>query len=61
LAEDYPHIAEMDCNPVFVSASGAVVVDARVRVAPAAHGARLVRAAEHVYVLRHPLCSTWLP
>jgi acyl-CoA synthetase (NDP forming) len=36
LAEDHPSIAEMDCNPVIVSASGAVVVDARVRVAPAA-------------------------
>jgi len=36
LAEDHPHIAEMDCNPVIVSASGAVVVDARVRVAAAA-------------------------
>ncbi len=35
LVEDHPHIAEMDCNPVMVSASGAVVVDARVRVAPA--------------------------
>jgi acetate---CoA ligase (ADP-forming) len=35
LAEDHPQIAEMDCNPVIVSASGAVVVDARVRVAPA--------------------------
>jgi acyl-CoA synthetase (NDP forming) len=36
LAEDHPHIAEMDCNPVMVTDSGAVVVDARVRVAPAA-------------------------
>jgi acyl-CoA synthetase (NDP forming) len=35
LAEDHPQIAEMDCNPVIVSASGAVVVDARVRVAAA--------------------------
>ena len=35
LAEDHPHIAEIDCNPVIVSASGAVVVDARVRIAPA--------------------------
>jgi len=35
LAEDHPHIAEMDCNPVIVSTSGAVV-DARVRVALAA-------------------------
>jgi acyl-CoA synthetase (NDP forming) len=36
LAEDHPQIAEMDCNPVIVSASGAIVVDARVRVGPAA-------------------------
>ncbi len=35
LAEDHPLIAELDCNPVIVSASGAVVVDARVRVAAA--------------------------
>ena len=32
LAEDHPQIAELDCNPVIVTASGAVVVDARVRV-----------------------------
>lgn len=32
LAEDHPRIAEMDCNPVIVTATGAVVVDARVRV-----------------------------
>ena len=36
LAEDHPEIAEMDCNPVIVGVSGATVVDARVRVAPAA-------------------------
>jgi acetate---CoA ligase (ADP-forming) len=33
LAENHPRIAEMDCNPVIVSATGAVVVDARIRVA----------------------------
>ncbi|MBV8717889.1 MAG: acetate--CoA ligase family protein, partial [Chloroflexi bacterium] len=32
LAEDHPAIAELDCNPVIVSQSGAIVVDARVRV-----------------------------
>jgi acetyl coenzyme A synthetase (ADP forming)-like protein len=32
LAEDHPRIAEADCNPVIVTATGAVVVDARVRV-----------------------------
>jgi acyl-CoA synthetase (NDP forming) len=36
LADEHPHVAELDCNPVIVSASGAIVVDARVRVAPAA-------------------------
>jgi acetate---CoA ligase (ADP-forming) len=33
LAEDHPHIAEMDCNPVIVGVSDVVVVDARIRVA----------------------------
>jgi len=32
LADDHPTIAELDCNPVIVHASGAVVVDARIRV-----------------------------
>jgi acyl-CoA synthetase (NDP forming) len=32
LVEDHPEIAELDCNPVIVSASGAVIVDSRVRV-----------------------------
>jgi acyl-CoA synthetase (NDP forming) len=45
LSDDHPNIAELDCNPVVVSASGAVVVDARVRIEPAAPrrplGARL--------------------
>jgi acyl-CoA synthetase (NDP forming) len=36
LADDHPTIIEVDCNPVIVSRSGAVVVDARVRVARAA-------------------------
>jgi acetyl coenzyme A synthetase (ADP forming)-like protein len=35
LADDLPDVAEVDCNPVLVSASGAVIVDARVRVARA--------------------------
>lgn len=36
LIEDHPEIAELDCNPVIVSPSGAVIVDSRVRVsAPA--------------------------
>jgi len=32
LAEDLPDVAELDCNPVLASASGAMVLDARVRV-----------------------------
>jgi acetyl coenzyme A synthetase (ADP forming)-like protein len=35
LAEALPHVAELDLNPVVVHPSGATVVDARVRVAPA--------------------------
>jgi acetyl coenzyme A synthetase (ADP forming)-like protein len=35
LAEDHPQIIEIDCNPVIVSAAGALVVDARIRVAAA--------------------------
>jgi acetyl coenzyme A synthetase (ADP forming)-like protein len=35
LAENHPELAELDCNPVIVGADGAVVVDARVRVAEA--------------------------
>lgn len=31
----HPQIAEIDCNPVTVSAGGAVILDARVRAAPA--------------------------
>ncbi|HTT87427.1 MAG TPA: acetate--CoA ligase family protein, partial [Acidimicrobiales bacterium] len=33
LAEDLPEIAEADCNPVIAGPTGAVVVDARLRVA----------------------------
>jgi hypothetical protein len=33
LAAARPEIAELDCNPVIVSPHGAVVVDARIRVA----------------------------
>jgi acetyl coenzyme A synthetase (ADP forming)-like protein len=34
LAEDLPQVIEMDCNPVKVSQSDAVILDARIRVAP---------------------------
>jgi hypothetical protein len=33
LATDLPEVAELDLNPVMVSPNGAVVVDARVRLA----------------------------
>jgi acetyl coenzyme A synthetase (ADP forming)-like protein len=36
MADAHPEIVEMDCNPVIVLDSGAVVVDARVRVRPPA-------------------------
>jgi acetyl coenzyme A synthetase (ADP forming)-like protein len=32
MVEAHPEVAEMDCNPVIVSAGGAVIVDARIRV-----------------------------
>jgi len=32
LAEDHSNVAEVDCNPVIVTGSGAIVVDARIRV-----------------------------
>ena len=32
LVAAHPEIAELDCNPVIVSPSGALVVDARVRI-----------------------------
>lgn len=34
LAADFPQVAEVDCNPIIVSPTGALVVDARVRLAP---------------------------
>ena len=36
MVEAHPEIAELDCNPVKVLPDGAVVVDARVRIEPAA-------------------------
>jgi acyl-CoA synthetase (NDP forming) len=32
LVEDVPEIAELDCNPVVATPTGAVVLDARIRV-----------------------------
>jgi acyl-CoA synthetase (NDP forming) len=34
LAEHVPEVAELDCNPVIVSRSGAIVVDVKVHLAP---------------------------
>jgi acetyl coenzyme A synthetase (ADP forming)-like protein len=34
MVERHPEIAEMDCNPVIVRPEGAVIVDARIRIAP---------------------------
>ena len=39
LVDAHPEIVELDCNPVIAHPAGAVVVDARVRVAPAAPAA----------------------
>jgi acyl-CoA synthetase (NDP forming) len=36
LVDDLPQIAEMDLNPILVHEHGATIVDARIRVAPAA-------------------------
>jgi acetate---CoA ligase (ADP-forming) len=36
LVEAHPQVAELDCNPVMVLPHGAAIVDARVRVEPAA-------------------------
>ncbi len=35
LAAAHPEIVELDCNPVIAGADGAVIVDARIRLAPA--------------------------
>jgi hypothetical protein len=34
MADDLAAIAELDCNPVVVSPTGASIVDMRVRIAP---------------------------
>ncbi len=43
--EAHPEIVEMDCNPVIVLHTGAVVVDARIRIQAAASGSTRGRAA----------------
>jgi acyl-CoA synthetase (NDP forming)/GNAT superfamily N-acetyltransferase len=44
LAETLPEVVELDLNPVIVGPDGAVVVDARIRVMPAATGDPALRA-----------------
>ena len=34
LAEDVPEVAELDCNPLVLSASGALTLDVKCRLAP---------------------------
>jgi acetate---CoA ligase (ADP-forming) len=36
LVDAHPEIVELDCNPVIAHPDGAIVVDARVRIAPTA-------------------------
>jgi acyl-CoA synthetase (NDP forming) len=45
LAEDFPEIAELSLNPVVASPSGAIALDARVRLASALHDPPLMRRA----------------
>ncbi len=44
LAGAHPEVIELDCNPVIVDRHGAVVVDARVRVAPPGRAPRMAGA-----------------
>ncbi|MGZ4637642.1 MAG: acetate--CoA ligase family protein, partial [Actinomycetes bacterium] len=37
LAQDVPELAELDLNPVMVGSTGAVVVDAKLRLSPPSH------------------------
>jgi acetyl coenzyme A synthetase (ADP forming)-like protein len=47
LAEDMPEVVELDCNPVTATPSGALVVDARLRVDPGA-AATFVEDTRHL-------------
>jgi len=38
IADEIPELAELDCNPVLVGSTGAVVVDCRARLMPAQPG-----------------------
>jgi succinyl-CoA synthetase beta subunit len=43
LAEALPEVAELDINPLVVTETGCLAVDARVRVAPAEHADPFLR------------------
>ena len=45
LAEDLPEVVELSLDPVVAHPSGAVALDARIRVAPAEHAPSLLRRA----------------
>ena len=44
LAETLPEVVELDLNPVVLGPTGCVIVDARIRVAPAPGGDPALRA-----------------
>jgi acyl-CoA synthetase (NDP forming) len=48
LADSLPEVAELDCNPVIVSPTGAVAVDVKMRVRPAPPAPADVRALRRV-------------
>lgn len=48
IAADLPEVAELDLNPVTATPSGAVAVDARVRVQPAPRGSPAFATARHL-------------
>jgi len=45
LADDLPHIVELDCNPIIAHPHGAAIVDARIRVAAVEPPSHLKRRA----------------